>query len=99
MASDDCKDEGPSDEDLEQFGGQTASTTMPCPECGAEIYDDAERCPVCGQYVTHRTSEWSPRPLWWVVLAVAGVAATICALACWALGPGGKGLYWPGAIF
>ena len=81
-ASDDYKDEGPLDEDLDEFGDDTASTTAPCPECGAEIYDDAEWCPSCRQYITRRTSEWSPRPLWWVALAVVGVAATICALAC-----------------
>lgn len=79
---DDWIDEGPSDEDLEQFGGETASTTAPCPECGAEIYDDAERCSACGQYITHKSSEWSGKPLWWTVLAVAGVIATLCALSC-----------------
>lgn len=80
---DDWTDEGPLDEDLEEFGDETASTTAPCPECGAEIYDAAEWCPSCKQYVTRNgSSEWSGRPLWWILLAVAGVAATVSALTC-----------------
>jgi len=27
-----------------------------CPHCGAEIYEEAEQCPVCEQYVTRSTS-------------------------------------------
>lgn len=26
--------------------------TLPCSECGAEIFDDAVQCPQCGWYVT-----------------------------------------------
>ncbi len=77
---DDWIDEGPSDEDLDEFGQDTASTTMPCPECGAEMHDDSERCPTCGQYITRQTNEWAGRPLWWVLLAIAGAGALIWAL-------------------
>ena len=38
----DC--EGPSEEDLERFGGDT----RPCPRCGSEIYDEAPFCHRCG---------------------------------------------------
>jgi hypothetical protein len=52
--------------------------TAPCPACGAEIYDDAERCPECGHYLTR---EAAPRhdsvgglrskpPLWIIVGAI-----------------------------
>jgi hypothetical protein len=54
--------------------------TEPCPECGADIYEDAEQCPHCGAYVTHSTSAWSGRPLWWIVLGVLGVVALVIAL-------------------
>ena len=43
-------DEGPSSEDIERFGGDTDE----CPECGAEVYDQAEMCHACGAYVTVR---------------------------------------------
>ena len=61
--------------------------TVPCPACGAEVYEDAERCPACGDWITHRrtgaaafTGPSGVRPLWWVVLGVAGVLATVGAL-------------------
>ncbi len=57
------------------------SETVPCPQCGAEIYEDAVRCPACGTYVTHTTSPWAGRPIWWIVLALLGILATIWVLA------------------
>ena len=38
------------------------SDWLPCPECGAEIYADAPRCPHCGNYVTFDAD--SGRPAW-----------------------------------
>lgn len=41
-------DEGPSPEDIERFshgGGY-------CPDCGAEVFDDADVCPSCGTWIT-----------------------------------------------
>ncbi len=81
-ADDDWKDEGPSDDDLDEFGDDAGLTTAPCPHCGAEMYDDTEWCPSCDQYTTRGTREWAGRPLWWVLLAIAGVVATVCALSC-----------------
>ena len=26
--------------------------TVPCPECGAEVYEDAEQCVSCGEWIT-----------------------------------------------
>jgi hypothetical protein len=47
MHDEDELDEGPSDEDIERFGGETAL----CPDCGAPIWDSAEVCPKCYAYV------------------------------------------------
>jgi len=80
MPDDDWIDEGPSAEDLEEFGQDTALTTISCPNCGVEIYDDSEWCPACNQYITREKSEWVGKPLWWIVLAIAGVVALIWAL-------------------
>lgn len=60
------------DDDLNQ--------TVPCRQCGAEIYEDAVQCPVCGWYVTADTSPWSGRPAWWVVLGLLGTIAAALAL-------------------
>jgi hypothetical protein len=66
---DDAFDDGPVD-------------TIACPSCGAEIYEDAERCMHCGDYVVHGlTNPWQGRSLWWLILGVTGIFATIWALA------------------
>jgi len=56
------------------------SETLPCPECGAEVYEDVEQCPVCGSYITRTTRVFSGRPGWWIVLGLLGILAAILAL-------------------
>jgi predicted nucleic acid-binding Zn ribbon protein len=43
--------------------------TVPCPQCGAEIYDQAERCPQCGEYLSRETAR-AAWPRWWMVIGV-----------------------------
>jgi len=69
--------EYPDEDELDEDGDDT----MPCPNCGAEIYDDAVQCPVCGEYVTSHAGQWSGRPTWWILLALAGIVAVIVVLA------------------
>ncbi len=69
-------DEFPDDNDLDD----DLSETVPCPQCGAEIYEDAVRCPTCGTYVTHSTDIWTGRPLWWTALGLLGIAVLILTL-------------------
>ena len=59
------------------------SETAPCPECGAEVYEDAVQCPHCGAYVTHDTRVWSGRPTWWIALGVLGILAVVLAFAAY----------------
>jgi len=51
-----------------------------CPSCGAEVYEDAPQCSVCGEYITADTSPWSDRPWWWIALGLVGIAAVVFAL-------------------
>lgn len=51
--------------------------TAPCPHCGAEIHEDAEQCPRCGEYVTGGSRLWSNRSWWWVLLGTLGIAAVV----------------------
>ena len=92
MAEDDFLFDGPNDElgddefpDEDEFDDEfddDSSLTVACPECGAEIYEDAVQCPVCGTYVTHGAGRaWSGRPTWWIAVGLLGVLATILALA------------------
>ena len=43
---------------------------VPCPHCGTDIYDEAEQCPACGQYLSREDEPARPKP-WWIVLGVA----------------------------
>ncbi|OHB72868.1 MAG: hypothetical protein A2V70_04460 [Planctomycetes bacterium RBG_13_63_9] len=70
-------DDGDDDYDDDNYDDGPAET-LPCGQCGAEIYEDAVRCPACGAYVTHNASIWSGRPPWWILL---GILAAILALA------------------
>lgn len=58
------------------------SYTVECPECGADVYEDAEQCPSCGQYIIHSSLNyvWKDRPTWWIVLGFLGILAVILAL-------------------
>ncbi|MCA9076023.1 MAG: hypothetical protein KDA93_13430 [Planctomycetaceae bacterium] len=53
----------------------------PCPSCGVEIYEEAERCPHCGEYVVWSNSAFAGKPKWWVVLGIMGIIAVIVVLA------------------
>ncbi len=64
-------DEGPSAEDRARFGGDTAY----CPECGQELWDQADFCPSCGYAMTRGPSGRSPvestfRRKWVVVVVI-----------------------------
>jgi hypothetical protein len=53
--------------------------THPCPACGGDVYEEAPRCPHCGEYVSS-TSIWSGRPLAWIVLGAIGILVVIWTL-------------------
>lgn len=75
---DDDWDSGGSDEDGWDHGDDLAeSETIPCPACGADVYEDAEQCPACGEYITRDTRAWSGKPAWWILLGLAGIIAVI----------------------
>jgi hypothetical protein len=71
-------DEGPSDDDLERFSGETAY----CPHCGAEIWDQAEFCPECRQAIGNDllsrppVEAWVHRR-WYVAVALIVLAALL----------------------
>lgn len=65
-----------------------STETVACPSCGREVYEEAEQCPYCGSYIIHQTSPWLGRSVWWIVLAVLGLIATIVALSGAGLCPG-----------
>lgn len=55
--------------------------TMPCPFCGEEIYDDAERCPQCGRYLSREELPAGKTPVW----IVAGAILCLIIVALWVI--------------
>lgn len=43
---------------------------MPCPYCGAAIYDDSLRCPKCENYLSDAERTTTLQPRWILVTAV-----------------------------
>jgi hypothetical protein len=44
--------------------------TLPCPFCKEPIYDQAERCPHCGKYITAEDVPATRKPLWIIIGAI-----------------------------
>jgi len=62
---------GDDDTDLEDDDDEE-EPTVPCPYCRRQIYEDAQRCPYCENYISAEDaptqgSVASQKPLWFVV--------------------------------
>jgi predicted nucleic acid-binding Zn ribbon protein len=68
---------GPEDEDWPD--DRDDEPTMPCPRCGREILEDAERCPYCERYLSKEDAP-RPRKPWWIII---GVVACLCVVYLW----------------
>ena len=90
--NDDFEDE--LDYDDEYMGDSDESQSygvLPCPDCGAEIFDDAVQCPHCGWYVTWdtpggRSTRWDwliKVGLILIVLSFVGYAALSWLMSTW----------------
>ncbi|MEM7475459.1 MAG: hypothetical protein AAF483_10745 [Planctomycetota bacterium] len=53
----------------------SSDCTVPCPECKADIYDDAERCPECGYYLVESERLGTGKPTWILLTAILLLAA------------------------
>ncbi|MEE3001625.1 MAG: zinc ribbon domain-containing protein [Planctomycetota bacterium] len=67
------RDEGPSPDDIDRFGGDDQEAY--CPRCGAVVWDDAEFCPSCGDQISGRTSSKPPvvremQRRWMILVAI-----------------------------
>ncbi len=70
-------DDDPDDEGEDWTSDDDEAETFACPACGAEVYEESQRCPSCGEYVVHDTRAWTGKPLWWILLGLAGIGAVI----------------------
>ncbi len=68
-------------DEYDSWSDDVDSSTISCPECSAEIYDDVELCPHCGFYLEDAPSRpLNEMPRWFLVLGLLGVLAVILAL-------------------
>lgn len=76
-------DDGGEYDEWDEGEFDSSPTTLPCPECGAEIYDDAVRCPSCGWYVIWdepvggRSDRWDRLVRLGLILVVLGVLGSV----------------------
>lgn len=57
------------------------SETIICPGCQADVYDDVERCPYCGDDLLTSSNVWLGRAWWWILLGLLGIISVIFTLA------------------
>lgn len=57
------------DEDDEEDEDGEGESTITCPHCGGEVYEDSPRCPTCENYLSQEDSPATvtDKP-WWVLL-------------------------------
>lgn len=64
------------DDDPEFDDDDDDDLTVSCPHCGEPVFEDAEQCPSCGNYLSKEDTPWS-RPVWLVVGVVICLAITL----------------------
>ncbi len=67
-------------DDMDEPADDEFTDTVVCRHCGADVYEDADQCPVCGTYLLADTSPWSHKSVAWIALGLLGILATILAL-------------------
>lgn len=53
---------------------------IPCPNCGTDVYEESDMCPVCGEFIIPNHSPWQGRSPLFVAIGMLGIAAVILAL-------------------
>ena len=73
-------DDWEDDEDFEDSAPEDESETLPCPNCGSEVFEDADMCPTCHHAIVFSNNPWNNRHWLWVMMGALGTAAVIIAL-------------------
>jgi hypothetical protein len=80
---DDSWDDGYDDDmDDDDAYNDDDEPTVACPHCRAEIHEDSQRCPVCGEYISTEDAPYQPKPVWIVI----GVAVCLLLVYLWTVG-------------
>jgi predicted nucleic acid-binding Zn ribbon protein len=74
--NDSGRDEFPDESDMDQEGDMDIVDTVPCPNCGKPVYDGAEQCPRCGNYISAEERP-TAKPMWFVIAALVCLAIVL----------------------
>lgn len=70
MNDDDWQNDEADEDDYDQQSSDDADDCYVCPSCSAAVYEDAEQCPRCGDYITPQSASLFSRSSPWFVGAV-----------------------------
>ena len=79
-ADDDSRDEDPDPSDTD--AGTEYAEQVPCPHCRKLIYEQAEQCPACGQYISDE--ETPEKKANWIFITV--VLLVLAIVLFWIMG-------------
>lgn len=57
----------PDEADQDDSDEEDPAETLPCPRCKKDVYEDADRCPYCGFFIT--PAAVSSGKTWWFIIA------------------------------
>jgi hypothetical protein len=79
--------EEPDESDIEDGrdeDDEAGGATDECPYCGADVYEFAEKCPSCGQYLSKEDAPpRSGHPRWVVITAIVLLVPMLYAILKW----------------
>jgi hypothetical protein len=64
----------PSDQDAED---DPDATIISCPQCGADVFDEADVCPRCGSFILHEQTVGNRRPIWLLIAVIVCLAIVV----------------------
>jgi hypothetical protein len=75
------------DDTIEAQDTDDDEPTYPCPGCGAQVYELADACPYCGEYLAlDRVDHAGSRPTWVWIGAIAAIMAMLASVLFMLLG-------------
>jgi predicted nucleic acid-binding Zn ribbon protein len=69
-------EDDPDEPDESEMDFGDSADLRPCPSCRKPIYDEAEVCPHCGNYVGEEKAKHR-KPLWFVLAAIIIIATIL----------------------
>lgn len=63
-------------EDWQEYDDDSTPTVV-CSNCQADVYEEADRCPNCGEFLIGTQSPLVGKPTWYVVIGLLGIVAVL----------------------